>query len=95
MNCICAGLRWVAAGYCWAPWPWPWAPAAGRGRGGARGGMARGDGAASSCMKDSIARIRSSLGPGRFIAAAIKWYKNILLLTTLFFWGFFSRKKEE
>jgi hypothetical protein len=80
MNCICAGLRWVA-GY--------WAAAAGKD---GAGGMARGDGA-SSCMKDSIARIRSSLGPGRFIAAAIKWYKNILLTT--FFSGdfFFVRKK--
>lgn len=84
MNCICAGLRWVA-GY-WAPW------AAAAGKDGA-GGMARGDGA-SSCMKDSIARIRSSLGPGRFIAAAIKWYKNILLTTFFFLGNFFVRKKK-
>jgi hypothetical protein len=79
MNCICAGLRWVGVAGGYC----------------AAGGMGRGDGAASSCMKDSIARIRSSLGPGRFIAAAIKSYKKIYYYSQLFFAGdFFSKKRK-
>jgi hypothetical protein len=86
MNCIWAGVRWVAGGKLLSPW----APAGNGGGGGKAVGVAGcingGDGVSSS-MKDSIARIRSSpAGPGRFIAAAIEEQQS----TWIFFFEDFS-----